>query len=53
MELNNKVTAIGGFGLCGIPENAINYISNRDDITNMDVISDGIGTKDLGLGLLF
>jgi 3-oxoacid CoA-transferase subunit A len=41
----------GGFGLCGIPENAIAEISHTD-INNLECISNNAGVDDFGLGLL-
>ncbi len=38
----------GGFGLCGIPENSINAIANRE-IKNLTVISNNIGNSGRGL----
>lgn len=38
----------GGFGLCGIPENSINYISELN-INNLTVISNNIGNSGRGL----
>lgn len=41
----------GGFGLCGIPENAIAEIA-RTEINNLECISNNAGVDDFGLGLL-
>ncbi|MCU0391285.1 MAG: CoA transferase subunit A [Thermoflexibacter sp.] len=41
----------GGFGLCGIPENAITAILKKD-IKNLVCISNNAGVDDFGLGLL-
>ncbi len=42
---------VGGFGLCGIPENLI--IKMRDmGVTNLTCISNNAGVDDFGLGLL-
>ncbi len=43
---------VGGFGLCGIPENLISAITKREDITNLEVVSNNAGVTDFGLGLL-
>ncbi len=43
---------VGGFGLCGIPENLISAITRRNDITNLEVVSNNAGVTDFGLGLL-
>ncbi len=42
---------VGGFGLCGNPENLIAAV-NRKGIKNLVVISNNCGTTDLGLGVL-
>jgi len=42
---------IGGFGLCGIPENLIQALSNKG-VRNLMVISNNAGTEDFGIGLL-
>ncbi len=42
---------VGGFGLCGIPENLINALA-RSGIRNLTVISNNAGIDDFGLGLL-
>ena len=42
---------LGGFGLCGIPENAIAELV-RLKITNLCCISNNAGVDDFGLGLL-
>ena len=42
---------MGGFGLCGIPENLIKAVA-RKGIKNLTVISNNAGTTDYGLGLL-
>jgi len=41
----------GGFGLSGIPENAIGHLSTLD-INNLTCISNNAGVDDFGLGLL-
>ncbi len=41
----------GGFGLCGIPENAIKTIYNSG-IKNLTIISNNCGVDDFGLGIL-
>jgi 3-oxoacid CoA-transferase len=43
---------VGGFGLCGIPENLISAITKRDDIKDLEVVSNNAGVTDFGLGLL-
>jgi 3-oxoacid CoA-transferase subunit A len=42
---------LGGFGLCGIPENCINALV-RSNISNLTCISNNAGVDDFGLGLL-
>jgi len=42
---------LGGFGLCGIPENAISELVRRG-ITGLTCISNNAGVDDFGLGLL-
>lgn len=42
---------LGGFGLCGIPENAINAI-RENGATDLTCISNNAGVDDFGLGLL-
>ena len=43
---------VGGFGVCGIPENLINEISLREDIKDLIVVSNNAGITDFGLGIL-
>ena len=42
---------LGGFGLCGIPENCISAMVDAE-ITNLTCISNNAGVDDFGLGLL-
>ena len=42
---------VGGFGLCGIPENTINALV-ESNINNLTCISNNAGVDDFGLGLL-
>ena len=42
---------LGGFGLCGIPENTINALFDAD-IQNITCISNNAGVDDWGLGRL-
>lgn len=42
---------LGGFGLCGIPENSINELVKKNT-TNLTCISNNAGVDDFGLGLL-
>src|SRR6185369_2813288 len=43
--------ALGGFGLCGIPENSIAELVKKG-VTNLTCISNNAGVDDFGLGLL-
>lgn len=42
---------LGGFGLCGIPENCITALLKRD-ITDLTCISNNAGVDDFGIGLM-
>src|SRR5260370_8193363 len=42
---------LGGFGLCGIPENLIRALL-RKNVKNLTTISNNVGIDDFGLGLL-
>ncbi|MEH0156039.1 CoA transferase subunit A [Limibacter armeniacum] len=42
---------LGGFGLCGIPENAIQALL-KSEVKNLTCISNNAGVDDFGLGLL-
>ncbi len=42
---------VGGFGLCGIPENAITALYKRG-VKNLTCISNNAGVDDFGLGIL-
>jgi 3-oxoacid CoA-transferase subunit A len=48
---NNMTLMLGGFGLCGIPENCINELV-KTDIKGLTCISNNAGVDDFGLGLL-
>ena len=48
---SNMTFMLGGFGLCGIPENAIKELVRRG-ITGLTCISNNAGVDDFGLGLL-
>lgn len=48
---DNMTFMFGGFGLCGIPENAINALSNSS-IKGLTCISNNAGVDNFGLGLL-
>ncbi len=48
---DNATLMLGGFGLCGIPENSIAALVEKG-ITNLTCISNNAGVDDFGLGLL-
>lgn len=48
---NNVTLMLGGFGLCGIPENSIAALVQKG-ITGLTCISNNAGVDDFGLGLL-
>jgi len=48
---NGMTLMLGGFGLCGIPENAISELVNMN-VNNLTCISNNAGVDDFGLGLL-
>ena len=48
---NNMTLMLGGFGLCGIPENAIKALSDLR-VNGLTCISNNAGVDDFGLGLL-
>jgi len=48
---NDMTLMLGGFGLCGIPENAIAELVRRD-VRGLTCISNNAGVDDFGLGLL-
>lgn len=43
---------VGGFGLCGVPENLISALLRRKDLKDITLISDNGGTPDFSVGLL-
>ena len=48
---DNMMIAVGGFGLCGIPEQLI--VALRDSgVTGLTCVSNNAGIDDWGLGLL-
>ncbi len=49
---DGAVIMSGGFGLCGIPENAIAALV-RKGVKNLNCIANNAGLDDFGLGLLF
>ena len=48
---DNMTIMMGGFGLCGIPENMIKSLANMP-ITGLTCISNNAGVDDFGIGLL-
>ena len=48
---DGAILMLGGFGLCGIPENCINAILKKG-IKNLTCISNNAGVDDFGIGLL-
>ena len=48
---DNMTLLLGGFGLCGIPENSIVELRDRG-IKNLTCVSNNAGVDDWGLGLL-
>lgn len=48
---DNMTFMVGGFGLCGIPENAIQELVDLN-VTGITCISNNAGVDDFGLGLL-
>src|SRR3954447_19555131 len=48
---NNATLMLGGFGLCGIPENSIAALVKKG-ITGLTCISNNAGVDDFGLGML-
>lgn len=51
-DINDGATlVVGGFGLCGIPENLINALVKRE-VKNLTCVSNNAGVDDWGLGLL-
>ncbi|AWW28963.1 succinyl-CoA--3-ketoacid-CoA transferase [Echinicola strongylocentroti] len=48
---SNSVLMLGGFGLCGIPENCINALLQME-ISGLTCISNNAGVDDFGIGLM-
>lgn len=44
--------AFGGFGLSGIPNDAVHHLRQRKDIKDLHAVSTESGISDVGLGLL-
>lgn len=49
--LDGATIMVGGFGLCGIPENLIRALA-RKGVKNLTTISNNVGVDGLGMGLL-
>lgn len=43
---------VGGFGLCGIPENLIKALAANTSINELTVVSNNAGVDNFGLGVL-
>ena len=51
-DINDEaVMMLGGFGLCGIPENCINALVKKE-VQNLTCISNNAGVDDFGIGLM-
>ena len=51
-DISDGVTLmLGGFGLCGIPENCINALVSKQ-VKNLTCISNNAGVDDFGIGLM-
>jgi len=48
---DNQTLAVGGFGLCGIPEKLIVAVK-QSGVTGLTCISNNAGVDDFGLGIL-
>ena len=48
---NGAVLMLGGFGLCGIPENCINALVKKG-VNDLTCISNNAGVDDFGIGLM-
>src|SRR6188768_4586086 len=48
---NGAVLMLGGFGLCGIPENCINALVKKG-VKDLTCISNNAGVDDFGIGLM-
>jgi 3-oxoacid CoA-transferase A subunit len=49
---SNSTLCIGGFGLCGIPENLLHALVAKG-VTGLTCVSNNAGVDDFGIGLLF
>ncbi|QKS70727.1 CoA transferase subunit A [Paenalkalicoccus suaedae] len=48
---DNATLLVGGFGLCGIPENSIKALADKG-VKGLTIVSNNCGVDDYGLGLL-
>lgn len=48
---SGQLVMVGGFGLCGIPENAIAEMKNMG-VNDLTIVSNNCGVDDFGLGIL-
>ena len=48
---DGQTIMLGGFGLCGIPENCIAALVAKK-VTNLTCISNNAGVDDFGIGLM-
>src|SRR5271170_5320465 len=48
---DGSILALGGFGLCGIPENCIAALVEKG-VKNLTCISNNAGVDDFGIGLM-
>jgi len=48
---DNSTIMLGGFGLCGIPENCINALVKKG-VKGLTCISNNAGVDDFGIGLM-
>ncbi|OOG73718.1 CoA transferase subunit A [Algoriphagus sp. A40] len=48
---SNSMLMMGGFGLCGIPENCIKALLEKE-ISGLTIVSNNAGVDDFGIGLL-
>ncbi|KAG2184293.1 hypothetical protein INT44_009308 [Umbelopsis vinacea] len=49
---SNSKLLVGGFGLCGIPENLIAALNKNTHVKGLTVVSNNAGVTNFGLGLL-
>lgn len=49
--VDGAVLAVGGFGLCGLPENSLNALVTKG-VKNLTCISNNAGVDDFGIGLM-